>query len=136
MGPKYPINQRVREIMAELGFADNVDGFYKEYIGKGSSERLRTVYKDINLIKLDFLLEIAEKIGKKINKKLDYHWLMTGEGEMFLKEKHTAATNSTEAAVLIETIKKMSDTIAELTHGNAIANQTISDLMRREMVKQ
>jgi hypothetical protein len=105
MDDRYPINQRIRELMMFFGYADNVDGFYKRFIAdtkEDRSERLRAVYKDINGIKLDFVLEITRKIGDKTGKIVNGHWLLTGYGSMFFEENITAATKSDEAAVKVE----------------------------------
>jgi hypothetical protein len=87
MPNKLAINQRVRELMAALGYSDNVDGFYKKYFGEGRSEKLRTVVKDLNPIKTDFLVEIADKIAQTDGRKVNGHWLLTGIGEMFISEE-------------------------------------------------
>lgn len=94
MDSKFLVNQRVRELMAALNFPENVDGFYKKFIGDSSSERLRLVFNDRHPIKIEFLLEIAKNIGEKANKKVNGHWLLTGEGEMFLPEKGTYILNT------------------------------------------
>lgn len=57
-------------------------------------------------------------------------WLLTGEGDMW-EEKHTAATNTLEAAV-----KSLADSVARLTEANFTANQTIAQLLSREVIKQ
>lgn len=89
MTDKFTVNQRVRELMAALGFEDNVDGFYKRYFGEGRSERLRTVVKNANPIKTDFLVEIADKVAQVEGKKINGHWLFTGEGEIFFERTDT-----------------------------------------------
>lgn len=134
----YQINQRIRDLMAFLGFPDNVDGFYKKFLGDGPSERLRLVFKDKNPIKLDFLIEITKNIGERAGHKVNHHWLLTGQGLMFLEEKHTAATNLDEAAVneQEETLKSLSNSVATLTRANLIHAQTIAQLLSREVVKQ
>jgi hypothetical protein len=65
---------------------------------------------------------------------INLRFLFTGEGTP-LEEKHTAATNSTEAAVK-EVITSLTATISRLTEANFVANQTIAQLVSREAVKQ
>jgi len=103
MNEKLAVNQRIRELMAALGFPNNVDGFYKKYFGEGRSEKLRTVVKDINPIKTDFLVEIAEKIAQVDGKKIDGHWLLTGDGEIFLPEN----SDSVKTQLLIDTQREL-----------------------------
>jgi hypothetical protein len=92
-----PVNQRVRELMANLGYTKNVDGFYKTYFGSGRSEKLRTVFNDENLIKTDFLVDIINRIAEKSGRQPNGHWVLTGQGTMYLTEKPTPATKNADA---------------------------------------
>lgn len=115
MKPELAINQRIREIMAFFGFSENVAGFYKKFIAEEEnepSEKLRTVFKDLNPIKLDFLLEITGKIGERAGKIVNGHWLLTGEGQMFVEENSTLATKNPDLK------KQMEDTISYLRQEN------------------
>lgn len=113
MPTKIAINQRVRELIVALGFGDNVEAFHKRYFGEGRSERLRNVLKDANLIKTDFLVEIAEKIAQIDGKRINLNWVLTGVGEMFYTESDLATKQ-----LLIDTqrelINEYKRTIAKL----------------------
>jgi len=99
---KLSVNQRVRELIAALGFGDNVEGFHKRYFGEGRSEKLRNVLKDANLIKTDFLVEIAENIARVDDKKVNLNWILTGHGEMFLENGDSVKTQ-----LLIDTQREL-----------------------------
>lgn len=91
MPHKLIINQRVRELISALGYGDNLEGFHKKYFGgEGRSEKLRNVFRDANLIKTDFLAEIAEKIAQIDGKRPNLNWIFTGRGEMFSTEEDLA----------------------------------------------
>jgi hypothetical protein len=134
MEEKYAINQRVRDIMSHFKFGDNVDGFYKKYIGEENSERLRLVFKDKFPIKLEFLLEITKNIAEKEDRKVNGHWLLTGEGQMFLDEKGTAATNN-EAAAFKKEAEKFRRAAEALARVNLINAQTITELTGGEVIE-
>lgn len=87
MPHKLTVNQRVRDLITDLGYGNNIEGFHKKYFGgEGRSEKLRNVVKDVNLIKTDFIVEIAEKIAQVDGKKPNLHWVLTGLGEMYIQE--------------------------------------------------
>jgi hypothetical protein len=89
MSDKYAVNRRIKAIMKELG-EPKVDPFYKKYWGKDAvSERLRTIVANETGVKTDFIVEFTEKIADADGKKINGHWLLTGEGAMFLDEKST-----------------------------------------------
>jgi hypothetical protein len=142
MDAKFLVNQRVRELMTALNFSENVDGFYKKFMGDSSSERLRLVFNDKHPIKIEFLLEIAKNIGEKTGKKVNGHWLLMGDGEMFLDEKGTTATNSNEAALnkrikeLEAQLQQALDNNTGLIRANAIHAESFRDFLAGKMVKQ
>ena len=81
------VNQRVRDLITDLGYGDNLEGFHKKYFaGEGRSEKLRNVFRDANLIKTDFIVEIAEKVAQVDGRKPNLHWVLTGVGEMYVVE--------------------------------------------------
>ena len=102
MATKLSVNQRVRELITALGFGDNVEGFHKRYFGEGRSEKLRNVLKDANLIKTDFLVEIAENIARVDGKKVNFNWVLTEHGEMFLEN-----SDSVKTQLLIDTQREL-----------------------------
>ena len=81
------VNQRVRDLITDLGYANNLEGFHKKFFGgEGRSEKLRNVFRDANLIKTDFIVEIAEKVAQVDGRKPNLHWVLTGLGEMYVVE--------------------------------------------------
>lgn len=118
MPDKYAVNQRIKEVMTALG-ETRVDPFYKKRWGKDAvSERLRTIVANETGVKIEFILEFTEKVAEIDGKKINGHWLLTGEGSMFLEEKGTAATNSTEAALLREAMQELREQLTFLRQQN------------------
>lgn len=96
MAEKYAVNQRIKQVMDALG-EPRVDPFYKKYWGKDAvSEKLRTIVAEETGVKTDFIVEFTEKIADRDNKKINGHWLLTGEGEMFFSENGTPAKESSD----------------------------------------
>ena len=89
MPTKLAVNQRVRELIDAMGFGDNIEGFHKRYFGEGRSEKLRNVLKDINLIKTDFLVEIAENIARIDGKRVNLDYILTGNAQLFVEDDDT-----------------------------------------------
>lgn len=98
MKPKYAVNERVRELMKALGYkGDKTDPheFGQILLGvKERTEKFKNAYSDKNGISTDLLLLITRKIVNDKGQKVNGHWLLTGEGSMFLDENGTSATNS------------------------------------------
>jgi hypothetical protein len=117
MPTKLTVNQRVRELINSLGFGDNVEGFHKRYFGEGRSEKLRNVLKDANLIKTDFLVEIAENIVQIDGKKVNLNYILTGDGELFLQADDRQQLIDTQRELLSQyraRIAKLEETIRDL----------------------
>lgn len=124
MPDKLSINQRVRELIADLGYADNLEGFHKRYFGgQGRSEKLRNVWKDANLIKTDFLVEIADKIAQLDRKEVNLNWVLSGHGEKYITEDDRATKQ-----LLIDTQREL---LAQLRGKIADLQQKVDDLEDR-----
>lgn len=121
-----PVNQRLKDLMEALGYK-KIDPFVKYYFGQDArSERLRSAINGDSGIKTDFLVEITEKIFEVDRKRVNGHWLLSGEGEMFLDENEKAAPKQGAAVGReLEEILKDLDAFRTLAIQNA---QTILNL--------
>jgi hypothetical protein len=104
MESKYPENQRVREVMATMGYKDRPHPFAIEVLKLDRSDKIQNIYNDRNRISTELLVMITTKVVKD-NQFVNGHWILTGEGSMFLDDKKTAPEK--EAVELQELFKDL-----------------------------
>lgn len=99
--PKYPINERIRQLAAELKVPKpHAFGLFLDFVtvtpdGKkeGSTERVRKVFNHENQAGLELIEIIARKVAEKLKRKVNTHWIITGDGPMFLDESYKSDNN-------------------------------------------
>lgn len=122
MTSKASVNQRVRDLIAHFGYSENVHGFAVDLLNWERSDKLRNVVTDKTVASTEMLVEITNSVVSKKGEKPNGHWLLTGEGSMFLGEK----TEGSEKNLISQYI----DQISALTNANLINAETIANLTR------
>lgn len=97
--PINPVNERIR-LLAQgldmtsprdfgrfLGLLDEKETTKGEKKKAGSTERIRKIWEDMNQAGLETILLIATKVAEKKHRKVNTHWIITGDGPTFLDEK-------------------------------------------------
>lgn len=117
---EYPVNQRVRAVMEAIGLKAKPHQFGRILLGEGErTDKVKNVYNDVNAASTEILALITTKIVNEKGQRPNGHWLLTGEGEMFLEDN--SSTNTRE----LEEILKDLDAFRTLAVQNA---QTILNL--------
>jgi hypothetical protein len=134
MDELHPVNQRVVELMAFFGYQDNIHGFVTNVLKEERSDKYRNALKGKYVIKTEVLVDFTNKVVNQNGEPLSGHWLLTGQGTMFLGKKHTDETNNSEPTALLK------DALAELREQLAFLRVQNTDLtkalLKGEVVKQ
>jgi hypothetical protein len=119
MAAKYIVNQRVRELMKALGYkGDKLDAhhFGQKVLGEGKrTEVVKNAYRDKNGISAEILRLITTNIVNDKGQKVNGHWLLTGEGSMFLDEKSTLVMDDYQKEVILLLREKVARLEGELS---------------------
>lgn len=128
---KYPVNQRVRSLMEAIGFKDEPHKFGVHLLGKGQrTEKVKNVFNDVNGISADMLALITKKIVDSQGHPVNGHWLLTGEGEMFLTEKTTP-----ESEVVVREREELFKDLEAFRSMAVSQQETILNLTRMQIAK-
>jgi hypothetical protein len=141
MPDEHPENQRIREILAYYGYSDNVHGFATDKLGWERSDKIRNIVENKTGASTKILTLFTKKLVDKNGAKINGHWLLTGEGPMFLEEKGTAATKNNEAADkanLALALKNNETMLATMAHKDAIIDKKNDEIykLRLKLNKQ